>query len=289
MTSTGAKADHRLAVPAAKIEDCPGRRRQAWAIAGDGAGTAAPHDKWAAAVASDLRAASRPLRRPCRRPAAARRPSPGPRPQPHLGNVGQTVLHTEPVAGPTRRPDCNRCASWSEDMEQGRVEVLLILGGNPVYTARPISSFAEQMQKVPLRVHLSLYQDETSRQCHWHLPEAHYLEAWSDTRAFDGTASIVQPLIEPLYHGRSAHELLAVAQPTRLQTPGYEIVRGLLAKALGRTDSGAAISRTRWQTAAPRRRGGRHRSSRRGPYLCKDGWEKHLPARHRDRHGRRGL
>ena len=65
------------------------------------------------------------------------------------------------------------------------------------------------MQKVPLRVHLSLYQDETSRQCHWHLPEAHYLEAWSDTRAYDGTASIVQPLIEPLYQGRSAHELLA--------------------------------------------------------------------------------
>jgi molybdopterin-containing oxidoreductase family iron-sulfur binding subunit len=77
---------------------------------------------------------------------------------------------------------------------------------------------------VPLRFHLSLYQDETSRLCHWHLPEAHYLEAWSDTRAFDGTASIAQPLIQPLYQGRSAHELLSAFTGTEPQ-PGYEIVR----------------------------------------------------------------
>src|SRR5207245_2162674 len=70
----------------------------------------------------------------------------------------------------------------------------------------------------------SLYQDETSRQCQWHLPEAHFLESWSDTRAFDGTASIVQPLIEPLFNGRSAHEVLAVLT-NQIPTPGYEIVR----------------------------------------------------------------
>ncbi len=61
------------------------------------------------------------------------------------------------------------------------MELLVILGGNPVFTAPADFRFAERLQKVPLRFHLSLYQDETSRQCHWHLPEAHYLEAWSDT------------------------------------------------------------------------------------------------------------
>src|SRR5262249_11719644 len=75
-----------------------------------------------------------------------------------------------------------------------------------------------------LCIHLGLYQDETSQWCHWHIPEAHYLEAWSDARAYDGTVSIQQPLIAPLYGGKSAHELLAAltAQPER---SGYEMVR----------------------------------------------------------------
>jgi anaerobic selenocysteine-containing dehydrogenase len=62
---------------------------------------------------------------------------------------------------------------------------------------------------VKLRVHLGLYEDETAELCHWHIPEAHYLETWSDARAFDGTVTIMQPLIAPLYGGKSAHELLA--------------------------------------------------------------------------------
>ena len=84
------------------------------------------------------------------------------------------------------------------------------------------------LNKVPLRVHLSLYDDETSALCHWHVPEAHFLEAWSDARGYDGTASIVQPLIAPLYGGRSAHELLA-AMSDRPERPRYDIVRELLA------------------------------------------------------------
>jgi molybdopterin-containing oxidoreductase family iron-sulfur binding subunit len=77
---------------------------------------------------------------------------------------------------------------------------------------------------VKFRVHLGLYDDETARLCDWHIPEAHYLEAWSDARAYDGTATIIQPLIAPLYGGKSAHELLAeiLGQPGRT---GYEIVR----------------------------------------------------------------
>ncbi len=100
----------------------------------------------------------------------------------------------------------------------------MILGGNPVYNAPADLNFVERLQKVPLRIHHGLFVDETSYQCHWHLPEAHYLEAWSDARAYDGTASIVQPLIEPLYEGRSAHEVLALVSDLH-ETSGREIVR----------------------------------------------------------------
>ena len=80
------------------------------------------------------------------------------------------------------------------------------------------------MGKVPLRVHLSSHEDETSELSHWHIPESHFLESWSDARAFDGTVSIVQPLIAPLYATRSAHELLATMGETP-EKSAYDSVR----------------------------------------------------------------
>src|SRR6185436_1244041 len=110
-------------------------------------------------------------------------------------------------------------------MDAGQVQVLVVLGGNPVYDAPADLEFARRMEKVPLRIHHGLYEDETAERCHWHVPAAHPLEAWSDARAFDGTVTIVQPLIAPLYAGcKSAHEVLAAftAKPER---SGYDIVR----------------------------------------------------------------
>jgi molybdopterin-containing oxidoreductase family iron-sulfur binding subunit len=110
------------------------------------------------------------------------------------------------------------------DLETGRVGTLVILGGNPAYDAPVDLRFSERLARVPLRIRLGLYDDETSTLCHWQIPEAHALETWSDARAFDGTATIMQPLIEPLYGGKSAHELLAaLAGKTGLSS--YEIVR----------------------------------------------------------------
>jgi len=122
------------------------------------------------------------------------------------------------------------------DIEAGQVDMLVILGGNPVYTAPADLNFAESLKKVRLRVHLGLYEDETAELCQWHVPEAHYLESWSDVRAFDGTISIIQPLIAPLYNGRTAHELLAAFsdQPERTS---YEIVRGYWMGMRGQGDS----------------------------------------------------
>ena len=90
------------------------------------------------------------------------------------------------------------------------MDVLLILGGNPVYNAPADLEFAAAMDHVPLRVHLGLYADETSAACHWHVPEAHYLESWGEVRSTDGTVSIIQPLIAPLYRGRTAYDLLGL-------------------------------------------------------------------------------
>src|SRR5262249_51157646 len=126
-----------------------------------------------------------------------------------LGNVGHTVFYTTPVAADPQEQTAS-LRQLCDDIAAGSVEILLILGGNPVYDAPVDLHFEERLEKVPLRVPLSLYEDETSRLCHWHIPEAHYLEAWSDVRAFDGTASIVQPLIASLYDGKSIHDVLAV-------------------------------------------------------------------------------
>jgi molybdopterin-containing oxidoreductase family iron-sulfur binding subunit len=141
-----------------------------------------------------------------------------------LGNAGATVLYTEPVeANPV-----DEIASLTElvaEMDAGRVSLLVILGGNPVYDTPADLDFVEKLKKVPTRVHLSLYKDETSQLCQWHIPEAHYLESWSDIRAYDGTSSIVQPLIAPLYAScRTSHEVLAAFsnQPER---KSYDIVR----------------------------------------------------------------
>ncbi|HTM06821.1 MAG TPA: TAT-variant-translocated molybdopterin oxidoreductase [Verrucomicrobiae bacterium] len=140
-----------------------------------------------------------------------------------LGNVGITISYTQPVeAEPVDGIESLR--ELVKDIEAGQVSVLMIIGGNPVFTAPADIRFDRLLSRVAFSVHLSLYDDETSASCRWHVPEAHYLEAWSDTRASNGTATIVQPLIAPLYGGKSAHELLSAVrgQPGR---PGYEIVR----------------------------------------------------------------
>jgi len=148
-----------------------------------------------------------------------------------LGNVGQTVFYTDPIeAFPVDGQgniidQTQSLRELMQDIDAGQVKTLIVLGGNPLYNAPADLNFAARFEKVPLRVHLGLYNDETAEHCHWHIPEAHYLESWSDARAFDGTASIIQPLIAPLYGGRTAHEMLAVLLNEADRLP-YDIVRG---------------------------------------------------------------
>ena len=128
-----------------------------------------------------------------------------------LGNVGKTVFYTDSVdANPVNRGESLH--ALVEDMRAGKVDVLLILGGNPAYDAPAELEFASALKSnaVNLKVYLGTHRNETAELCQWHVPEAHYLESWSDARAYDGTVSIVQPLIEPLYGGKSAHEIVTI-------------------------------------------------------------------------------
>jgi MoCo/4Fe-4S cofactor protein with predicted Tat translocation signal len=140
-----------------------------------------------------------------------------------LGNVGKTVFYTDPleVNSVDHRQSLQELVN---DINSGQVELLVIVGGNPVHNAPADLTFVEQLKKVKLRVHLSEYKDETSEWCHWHVPAAHYLESWGDTRSYDGTVTIMQPLIEPLYEGKTAYELLSVFSKEYDRKP-YEIVK----------------------------------------------------------------
>ena len=142
-----------------------------------------------------------------------------------LGNVGKTVFYTDPVdANPVNQTESLK--DLVADMRGGKVDILIILGGNPAYDAPADFGFADAMKSpsVPFRVHLGLYQNETAELCQWHVNEAHYLEAWGDARAYDGTVSIVQPLIAPLYDGKSACELVSMLSG-QADTTGHEIVQ----------------------------------------------------------------
>jgi MoCo/4Fe-4S cofactor protein with predicted Tat translocation signal len=140
-----------------------------------------------------------------------------------LGNVGATLYYTEPQDA-DGSGNLESMRALCEEMDRGKVDLLLILGGNPVYDAPHDFDFASKLGKVHTSIHLSQHFDETSAYCQWHVAESHYLEMWSDARAHDGTASIIQPLISPLYYTHSAHDLVA-AFGDKSGQPAYEAVR----------------------------------------------------------------
>jgi len=126
-----------------------------------------------------------------------------------LGNFDKTVYFTQPIEeSPVHQWDS--MGELAADIRAGSVTTLLILGGNPVYDAPADLGFKDLLPKVPFSVRLGLYEDETSTLCHWHIPQTHELESWGDARAYDGTVSVIQPLIAPLYGGKSLHDFLAV-------------------------------------------------------------------------------
>jgi molybdopterin-containing oxidoreductase family iron-sulfur binding subunit len=143
----------------------------------------------------------------------------------HLGNVGKTVFYADPVdANPINQTESIK--DLVAEMNGGKVDLLIILGGNPAYDAPADLNFTDALKngKIPLRVHYGLYQNETAELCQWHVPATHELESWGDARAYDGTVSIIQPLIAPLYNGKSALEFVALLSG-QADATGYDLVR----------------------------------------------------------------
>ena len=141
----------------------------------------------------------------------------------HLGNLQSTVMRRSAIEV-SRANHRDSLGQLVDEMKSGAVQLLAILGGNPVYDAPVDFDFASALSKAKMSVHHTLHANETSRLCHWLVPATHFLESWSDAAAFDGSISIVQPLIEPLYANISTHEMIGalIERPVR---SAYEIVR----------------------------------------------------------------
>ena len=225
LSSTGAMADHRLRLRSSDVETLARAVAAGLGVKGVAPAGALPGVPagWIPAVVRDLQA-----HRGASLVIAGEYQPPAVHALAHaindaLGNAGKTIVYTAPVeVEPTNQ--MQSLGGLAADIRAGQVETLVMVGGNPLYNAPPDLDFGSNLLKVPLRIHLGLYDNETAQYCHWHIPAAHYLESWSDARAYDGTASIVQPLIAPLYDGKTAHELVAVL----LGQPGavpHDIVR----------------------------------------------------------------
>lgn len=225
-TPTGAKADHRMPARMEEIQQFAWELAAAVGVVGGGGPKSQNPNfyNWIGPLARDLKAhngRSLVLAGP-EQPAAVHALAHAMNSA--LGNVGQTVFYTDPLEANA----VDYLASLQDlvkDLDAGVVDVLVILGGNPAYNAPVELGMRDRLKKAKLRIRHGLYEDETSEVCQWHLPETHFLETWSDTRAFDGTATIMQPLIAPLYGGRSAHELLTMLTDTP-QGSAYEVVKG---------------------------------------------------------------
>ncbi len=229
-TATGTVADHRLRLPgahaAAFLEDLlavlKGKQIQS------------SYAKWIGAVAEDLKAAGvhSAVLVGRRQPPAAQL----------LGRQINAQLRSEAVSY-RGRPELQRLDQIVERINAGQIQTLLLLGGNPAFNAPADLDFAKVIGKVPLSIRIGTHEDETSALCTWHAPAAHYLESWGDAVAGDGTVSIVQPMIEPLFGGFTPLEVLAriSAYP---KTDPYEIVRDSFARIAG------SISEDAWKKFA---------------------------------------
>jgi MoCo/4Fe-4S cofactor protein with predicted Tat translocation signal len=220
-TPTGGRADHRLALKSSQIEAFARAVAAGAGVAGVSGAAPADTEAFASAVAKDL---SEHKGRAVVIAGDAQPPAVHAIAHAINAAIGAPVSYIPtPEIVPTQQS-----AALTElvaDINAGHVQMLVIIGeSNPAYSAPADLNFAEAMRKVNLVVHSGLFFDETATLSHWHIPAAHYLEAWSDVRSIDGTVSIVQPLIQPLYGGKSAHEVVATMSD-RPERNGYDVVR----------------------------------------------------------------
>src|SRR5688572_27727626 len=218
---TGGRADHRLPLKASHIEAFARAVAAAAGVAGISGTAPAGSETFVDAVAKDLAA-----HRGRAVVIAGDAMPPAVHAIAHAINAALgapvTYLPTPEIVPSEQHAALRELVAESN---AGQVQMLVLIGeSNPVLSAPADLDFSNAISKVALRIHSGLFFDETATQCQWHIPATHFLEAWSDARTIDGTVSIVQPLIQPLYGGKSAHEIVATLSE-RPERSGYDIVR----------------------------------------------------------------
>lgn len=234
MTLTGAKADHRLGVKPSQMPEIAKAIAAALGVAG-ASSTYTENAQWIQSMAKDLQANRGKSiviagdNQPPIVHATANAINAA------LGNVGTTVTYIEPFQPFADVLQIDQLRQLVGEIDRGAVKMLVFVGGNPAYNTPAdlkldinrfkVANDDAEGRKVPLRVHLGHYQNETAEISHWHIPEKHFLESWSDARAFDGTVSIVQPLIEPLYDSKNANEFVQLFVRENYDKKDFDIVK----------------------------------------------------------------
>ncbi|KAA6457519.1 4Fe-4S dicluster domain-containing protein [Acidobacteria bacterium AB60] len=226
-STTGMKAEHRLKLRASEIPAFTAALAQAVGVSG----AQAPSYSWNGEQQKFLEALAKDLKAHAGKSAVI----PGLYQDPSvaalalainqaLGNVGKTVMVPSQPLLALPSDQIGDLKALVADLNAGKVNFLVILNANPIYAAPADLDFASAFNKAKEVAHLGSHMDETGQLAHWHLPAAHPLESWSDARAYDGTVSVVQPLIEPLYGGRQAHDVFQALLNEPLKSP-YDAVR----------------------------------------------------------------
>ena len=225
-TTTGLKAEHRLGLRASEIPAFTAELAKAVGVPGEPSAYAWTEEqkKFLAALAKDLKAhAGKCVVIPglyqdesVARLALVINNV--------LGNLEKTIAVSFEAVNSLPSNQSGDLKALVADLNAGKVDWLVILNDNPIYNAPADLEFAAAFEKAKMTAHLGSHVDETGQNAQWHIPAAHFLESWSDAGAYDGTVSIVQPMIDPLYGGKTAHHFFQAL----LDEPGlspYEAVR----------------------------------------------------------------
>ncbi len=226
-TTTGLKAEHRLGLRASEIPAFAAELAKAVGVAG----VNSPAYSWTAEQAKFLAALAKDLKASAGKSVVI----PGLYQDPSvawlamainsaLGNVGKTVSVNDAVVSQVPSNQLADFKSLVADLNAGKVDWLVILNVNPIYTAPADLNFADAFNKANVVAHLGSQVDETGQIAHWHIPAAHFLESWSDVKAYDGSVSIIQPMIDPLYGGKTAHDVVQTLLDEPMMS-AYDAVR----------------------------------------------------------------
>jgi MoCo/4Fe-4S cofactor protein with predicted Tat translocation signal len=240
-TQTGAKADRRLGIPPSRLKMVAQVIAAGVGLGGGEVTLTSAELAWAERAARDLKEFGPRSLLTVGRYAPPELHTPALEVNERLGALGRTCELAPALSFAPQ--DGESFLELVQDIQRDRVSALFVLGPNPAYQSPGDIPFAELYRKVPLRVHTGLHVDETAAISNWHLPLPHSLEDWSDALSPDGAATVIQPVVRPMYDSRSIHEILAGLTADEAQ-PARDLVRQSWAQQLPDNDAWTGALKT---------------------------------------------